>query len=98
MPVTICHTRSLMAATSSCTRRKRGRSRGVTTTITATSDTISAPSAPAMTACRPTSTGANSASRDKASGRYMMPGPSSVRTSFRSLVQREMMSPVRRRW
>ena len=29
---------------------------------------------------------------------YMMPGPSSMRTAFRSLVARAMMSPVRVRW
>ncbi len=29
---------------------------------------------------------------------YMMAGPSSMRTAFRSLVARAMMSPVRVRW
>ena len=29
---------------------------------------------------------------------YMMPGPSNMRTAFRSLVARAMMSPVRVRW
>ena len=29
---------------------------------------------------------------------YMMPGPASMRTAFRSLVARAMMSPVRVRW
>ena len=29
---------------------------------------------------------------------YMMPGPTNMRTAFRSLVARAMMSPVRVRW
>jgi len=98
MPAMTCQTRLLMAASVSWIRRYMGRRRGSTTTIIR----MSTPSIPVTTSMREpdraNSTGMKNRKRVRAFGTYMTPGPSRVRTSLRSLVQRLIRSPVWLAW